>query len=510
MKKTLLKKNSIVTKPQFYLGSIALLLFSGLSSAHNLTGGINNHPYTVVQGTNENTVTVKGKVTDKRDGQSLPGVTVKVKGTAIATVTDVNGNYSLQADDKAVLVFSYIGYDAVEVPVNGKSEISVSLQISSNNLNEVVVVGYGTQKKTSTTAAVSTLAVKDIAQKPVVNLTNSLVGRVSGVIARQGNGEPGQDGSQITIRGAATTGRTGALTVVDGVPRDFSRLDPNTIATLTVLKDAAAVAPYGVAGANGVILITTKQGKAGKPQLTYNGYYGFQNPTVIPKFVNSVQYAKLKNEAAVNDAAIGATVNLPYTDRDIELFGNGQDPDGHPNGQPIKDIIRKNAPIQYHNFTLSGGSEDVKYFASLGYNRQDGMWSTTYINKFNGSLGLTAKATKTTTVDLKAYGYQEDQHYPAQGAGTIYRQAYRQPPISPVRYSNGLPAAYIGQSLYGEIYDSGYQTNKNNSLLTQLSIDQALPIKGLSIKGVVSYEQGQTRWDLALFKIRSAVNMINL
>jgi TonB-linked SusC/RagA family outer membrane protein len=490
MKKTLLKKNSIITKPQFYLGSIALLLFSGLSSAHNLTGGINNHPYAVVKGTNENTVTVKGKVTDRRDGQSLPGVTVKVKGTAIATVTDVNGNYSLQADEKAVLVFSYIGYDAVEVPVNSQSEISVSLQVSSNNLNEVVVVGYGTQKKTSTTAAVSTLAVKDIVQKPVVNLTNSLVGRVSGVIARQGNGEPGQDGSQITIRGAATTGRTGALTVVDGVPRDFSRLDPNTIATLTVLKDAAAVAPYGVAGANGVILITTKQGKSGKPQLTYNGYYGFQNPTVIPKFVNSVQYAKLKNEAAVNDAAIGATVNLPYSDRDIELFGNGQDPDGHPDNQPLNGIIRKNAPIQYHNFTLSGGTDDVKYFASLGYNRQDGMWSTTYINKFNGSLGLTAKATKTTTVDIKVNGYQEDQHYPAQGAGTIYRQAYRQPPISPVRYSNGLPAAYIGQSLYGEIYDSGYQTNKNNSLLTQLSIDQSLPIKGLSIKGVVSYDKG--------------------
>jgi TonB-linked SusC/RagA family outer membrane protein len=490
MKKTLLKKKSIVKKPQFYLGSIALLFFSGLSSAHNLTGVTNNHPYAVIKGAKVNTVTVKGKVTDQLDGKTLPGVSVKIKGTAIATVTDIDGNFSIQADDNAVLVFSYIGYDSMEVPVGGKTSISVSLKTASKNLNEVVVVGYGTQKKTSTTAAVSTLAVKDIAQKPVVNLTNSLVGRVSGVIARQGNGEPGQDGSQITIRGAATTGRTGALTVVDGVPRDFSRLDPNTIATLTVLKDAAAVAPYGVAGANGVILITTKQGKTGKPQLTYNGYYGFQNPTVIPKFVNSVQYAKLKNEAAVNDAPIGATVNLPYSDRDIELFGNGQDPDGHPNGQPIRDIIRKNAPIQYHNFTLSGGSEDVKYFASLGYNRQDGMWSTTYINKFNGSLGLTAKATKTTTVDIKANGYQEDQHYPAQGAGTVYRQAYRNPPISPVRYSNGLPAAYIGQSLYGEIYDSGYQTNKNNSLLTQLSIDQALPIKGLSIKGVVSYDKG--------------------
>ncbi|OOQ59756.1 SusC/RagA family TonB-linked outer membrane protein [Mucilaginibacter pedocola] len=490
MKKTLLKKKSIVIKPQFYLGSIALLLFPGLSSANNLIGAANNHPYAVIKAAKQNVVTIKGKVTDQADGQSLPGVSVKVKGTAIATVTDLNGNFTIQADDNAVLVFSYIGYDAAEVSVGGKTSINVSLRSASKNLNEVVVVGYGTQKKTSTTSAVSTLAVKDIAQKPVVNLTNSLVGRVSGIIARQGNGEPGQDASQITIRGAATTGRTGALTIVDGVPRDFSRLDPNSIATLTVLKDAAAVAPYGVAGANGVILITTKQGKSGKPQLTYNGYYGFQNPTIIPKFVDAVQYARLKNEAAVNDAAIGATVNLPYTERDIELYGNGQDPDGHANVQPLEGIIRKNSPMQYHNLTLSGGTDDIKYFASVGYNRQDGMWRTTYVNKFNGSLGLTAKATQSTTVDLKVNGYQEDQHYPAQGAGTIFRQAYRQPPISPVRYSNGLAAAYIGQSLYGEIYDSGYQLNKNNALLTQLSIDQKLPIKGLSVKGIVSYDKG--------------------
>jgi TonB-linked SusC/RagA family outer membrane protein len=490
MKKTLPKKNSLIKKSRFYLGSIALLFFSSLSSAHNLTGGTNSYPNVVVNGANQNTVTVKGKVTDQLDGQSLPGVSVKIKGTAIATVTDINGNFSIQADDNAVLVFSYVGFESVEVPVGGKANINISLKSGSKSLNEVVVVGYGTQRKTSTTAAVSTLAVKDIVQKPVVNLTNSLVGRVSGIIARQGSGEPGQDASQITIRGPVTTGRTGALTIVDGVPRDFSRLDPNSIATLTVLKDAAAVAPYGVAGANGVIVITTKQGKAGKPQLTYNGYYGFQNPTVTPRFVDAVQYAKLKNEAAVNDKPIGDHVDLPYSDRDIELYGNGQDPDGHPNVHPLNEIIRRNAPIQYHNFTLSGGTEGFKYFTSLGYNRQDGMWSTTYLNKFNGSLGLTANATKTTTVDVRINGYQEDQHYPAQGAGTIFRQAYRQPPNSPVRYSNGLSAAYIGQSLYGEIHDSGYDRVKNNSLLTQLSIDQQLPLKGLSIKGVVSYDKG--------------------
>jgi TonB-linked SusC/RagA family outer membrane protein len=489
--KHFLQSNSKIRMPLIYF-CWTLLLFP---SSQSLANGPNIVLTTVevesISSFVQNAITVKGKVADKTTGETLPGVNIKVKNMSLGVTTDASGNFSINnVPENATLVISNVGYLTAEVSVGGKTSIDIQLTAQTQGLNEVVVVGYGTQKKTSTTAAVSTLNVKEVVQKPVVNLTNSLVGRVSGVIARQGNGEPGQDASQITIRGAATTGRTGALTIVDGVPRDFSRLDPNSIETVTILKDAAAVAPYGVAGANGVIVITTKQGKSGKPSLSYNGYYGFQNPTVIPRFVDAVQYARLKNEAAVNDAPIGAAVNLPYADRDIELYGNGQDPDGHPNVHPLDEIIQKNAPMQYHNFTLSGGTENFKYFSSLGYNRQEGMWNTTFLNKFNGSLGLTVDATKTTTIDLKVNGYQEDQNYPGQGAGTIFRQAYRQPPISPVRYSNGLAAAYIGQSLYGEIYDSGYERVKNNSLLTQLSIDQKLPLKGLSIKGVLSYDKG--------------------
>ena len=438
----------------------------------------------------ESQTPVKGKVVDAKTGQSIPGASVLLKGTKTATYTDANGNFQIDIPAGGVLVFSYLGYDKTELAVKGNGDLTVKLQPSSEQLSEVVVVGYGTKKKTSLTSAVSTLEVKDIVQKPVVNLTNSLVGRMSGLIATQGNGEPGQDGSNITIRGPVTTGRTQPLTVVDGVPRDFSRLDPNSIETVTILKDAAAVAPYGVAGANGVILITTKQGKTGKPSLSYNGYYGFQNPTSVPRFVNSVQYAKLRNEAVINDAKPGATVTLPYTARDIELYENGLDPDGHPNARPLEDIMQKDSPIQYHNFSLSGGTENIKYFASLGYNRQEGMWSTTFLNKFNGSLGLTANATKTTTINLRVNGYQEDQNYPAQGAGTIIGQAQRQNPTYPIQYSNGVGAGYIGQSLYGEIYQSGYEKVKNNSLLTQLSVDQKLPIKGLSIKGIASYDSG--------------------
>ncbi len=486
MKNKLLKNTTTKRKVIFHLSCVILLLITTVASAKNTAVTFRKSGATLLQSQAD----VTGKVTDAATGETLPGVSVSVKGATTATVTNANGEFSLNVKANSTLVFSYLGYTTVEVLFTSNTSVNVKMQPSLRSLDEVVVIGYGTQKKTSLTAAVSTLAVADITQKPVVNITNSLVGRVSGLIATQGNGEPGQDGSNITIRGPVTNGRTQPLTVVDGVPRDFSRLDPNSIETVTILKDAAAVAPYGVAGANGVILITTKQGKLGKPTLSYNGYYGFQNPTSVPRFVNSVQYALLRNEAVTNDAVPGSTVALPYSARDIELYGNGLDPDGHANARPLEDIMQKNSPMQYHNVSLSGGTEDIQYFSSLGYNRQEGMWNTTFINKFNGSLGLTAKATKTTTVNLRINGYQEDQNYPGVGAGTIIGQAQRQNPTYPVRYSNGVGAGYIGQTLYGEINQSGYENVKNNVLLTQLSIDQKLPIKGLSLKGIVSYDSG--------------------
>ncbi|ACU60202.1 SusC/RagA family TonB-linked outer membrane protein [Chitinophaga pinensis] len=429
-------------------------------------------------------ITVAGLITDA-SGQPIPGASILIKGTNTGTQTDAIGHFTLKAPDKATLVVSFLGYESQQIPVAGRAVINVQLQESAKVLNDVVVVGYGTQKRTSLTAAISTIKTAEIANKPVVNLSNSLVGRVSGLIATQGSAEPGFDASNIQIRGAGSIGSTAPLLIVDGVPRDFSRLDPNTVATFTVLKDAAAVAPYGVAGANGVILVTTKTGKAGKPTLAYNGYYGFQNPTRVPKFVNSYQYAMLRNEANANDGQPAA-----YSAEDIQKFRDHSDPDGHPDGHPLDDIIKPNRPITYHNLSLSGGGSDYQYFASVGYQHQDGMWSTTYLNKYMANLSLTANVTKTTKVSLMANGYVEDQHFPATGAGSILDQAMRQAPTTPVYYSNGLWTGYIGQSLIGEIYHSGYHLSENSSLITQLSIDQQLPVKGLSIKAVVSYDNG--------------------
>ncbi|WP_218859042.1 SusC/RagA family TonB-linked outer membrane protein [Mucilaginibacter sp. E4BP6] len=490
MKKTLLKKIPIINNLRFYLGTLILLFVSGFSFAGVLNGAP-NHVMCAVMANAQKVITIRGKVTELTNGQSIPGVTVTVKGSQHGTITDASGNFEIKASDDATLVFTSVGYVTVEVPVQGKTMVNVSMQVTDKSLSEVVVVAYGTQKKTSITAAVSTINTSEIESKPVVNMTNSLIGRASGIIATQGSGEPGFDGSSIQIRGAGSIGSTQPLYIVDGVPRDFSRMDPNSIATMTILKDAAAVAPYGVAGANGVILITTKQGKTGKPLLTFDGYVGFQNPTRVPTFVDSYQYATMRNEAAANDAHDQGSTYIPFaTPAQLALYQNGTDPNAYPNSQPLKDIIQPNRLINYDNITLSGGTDDIKYFASIGYTHQDGMWSTSYLDRYNGVLNISAKATKTTTIALNVNSYVEDQHFPSVASGSIINQAQRQTPVYPLYYNGNLPAGFIGQSLIGDIYDSGYQLNENTALYTSLSINQELPLKGLSIKGVISYDNG--------------------
>jgi TonB-linked SusC/RagA family outer membrane protein len=490
MKKTLLNKSCLTGKHMLCLKAVAIIILSGAAQISSAT--VISFSATRPTSLELAAATVKGNVKDAATGQTLPGVTIKIKGTSAGTITDAKGNFSINAEVTDILQFSYVGYVTVEIPVKNRGYIDVKMQPSvSKNLNEVIVVGYGTQKKTSTTAAVSTVNTQDITQKPVVNVTNSLVGRASGLIVTQSGGEPGFDGSNIQIRGTSSIGRSNPLTIVDGVPRDFSRIDPNSIATISVLKDAAAVAPYGVAGANGVILITTKQGKQGKATLTYNGYWGIQNPTKVPEFVNSYQYALLRNEANANDAHDQGSAYQPFaTSEDLQKYQDHSDPDGYADGHPLRDIIKRNRPISSHNITLSGGNEDVKYFASIAYTHQSGMWDPTYLNKYNGALSVTAKATSTTNVGISINSSVEDQHFPAFGAGSIIDQAMRQAPTTPVYYSNGLWSGYIGQSLIGEIYHSGYQTNHNTVLYSQLFVEQKLPLDGLSVKGVISYDNG--------------------
>lgn len=427
----------------------------------------------------QNLKEIKGFV--KSDSGFLPGVSVIVKtDPKIGVSTDANGYYNIQVPENSTLVFRSIGYNSVEVPVKGKSTIDIVMVINHVNLDDVVVVGYGTQKKTSVTAAVSTLQVKTIASIPIADLSNGLGGRLPGVIFRQNSGEPGKDAAAIYIRGISSIGSTKPLTVVDGIPRDFQNLDPNTIETITVLKDAAAVAPYGVAGANGVLLITTKRGKTGAPTLTYNGYIGFQNPTIMPDYVNAYQYATLRNAASVNEG-----LPVRFSDYALQKYKDGSDPDAYANSNAVKEIMQRNTILTGHNFEVSGGTDLVKYYASIGYLDDAGIWKPTYQKRYNIDLKLDAQVSKTTKVSFAFNGRQQKNTYPPVGTDRIFELVQYALPINPVRFSNGLNAAFP----YGSIYGSGYNDTRTSQIFTQLSVEQDLPfIPGLNLKGTVAYD----------------------
>ena len=229
---------------------------------------------------------ITGTVTNEA-GDPLPGTTIQVEGTILGAITDGDGKYSIEVpDQKAVIIFSFVGYITQRFPVAGKSTIDVTLVSASQNLQEVVVIGYGTQKKTSITGSVSIVKGDEVAKIPVANISNSIAGKLAGVTMRPNGGQPGKDNPELFIRGVGTTGANSPLIVIDGIIRNnINQLDPTTIESVSVLKDAAAVAPYGLGGANGVILITTKKGTKGVPTLTLNSYYGWQTPTYYPDYL---------------------------------------------------------------------------------------------------------------------------------------------------------------------------------------------------------------------------------
>ncbi len=233
---------------------------------------------------------ISGTVTDENNAP-LPGVNVLQKETTNGTSTNADGKYSLSlSQENVVLVFSFIGYLSQEVPVGAQTAISVVMQPDLQTLNEVVVVGYGTQKKINLTGSLASVDGDILLEAPLTNLSNGLVGRLPGLIAVQGNGKPGS-GSSISIRGASTLGNNNALTVVDGIVRDFQNIDPNEIESISILKDASATAVYGSRAANGVILVTTKRGANGKPKFNYTTFVGIQQPTTYPRVMDGYEYA---------------------------------------------------------------------------------------------------------------------------------------------------------------------------------------------------------------------------
>ncbi len=435
--------------------------------------------------------TVKGKITDET-GLPIPGVNVAVKGTTIGTTTDAEGNYSLQVpEDAKTLTFSFIGYTTKEVEIGTQTEINVALITDIKTLNEVVVIGYGEVKKESYTGALSTVGTKELVQAPVADISNALVGKLSGVIAVQRNGEPGQDGSQILIRGVSTidngNGNVNPLIVVDGIPRaNFSQIDPNEIESLTILKDPASAAVYGVRAANGVILVTTKRGKAGKSTLSFSARTDFQRPTRLPKYLDSYGYAKLLNEANVADG------NAPtYTQTQLDKFQNGSDPINYPNTDWVKTLLPKYAPQQQYNLSLNGGTEKIRYFISLGHVNQKGLYANSGFKRYNFRSNVDANVTNSTRISLDVSGRSEDRDAPSDPANQLLYYALFAPPVYTAYYPNGLPGSFpTGRNPIEAAKNGGYQKNQDNTLLTTLTLNQQLNfIKGLSVKGVMAYDR---------------------
>lgn len=348
--------------------------------------GVRSHP--LAENNKTIQLPVSGTVKDDK-GIALPGVSVQFKGSTIGAVTDQEGKFRINAPSAAgTLVFSYIGYNAKEVAINNQSSINVVLTEESSDLNEVVVVGYGTQKKVNLTGAVSTVDfTKDMDNRPITNGSQALSGKVSGVWVSQNSGSPGSDGATLRVRGFGTLNDSNPLILIDGVEGSLNELNPSDIASMTVLKDAASSAIYGSRAANGVILVTTKRGNFNSPpQLSYNGYYGIQQLGQRFNIIDqSSEFMSIWNKAVVNN---GGSPLFPQ--EVISAFEKGGDPFVYPNTNFFDEVFTA-APIQEHNVSIKGGSEKSNHYLSFNYMDQDGIIKETSSKRFGLNLNLNSK-----------------------------------------------------------------------------------------------------------------------
>jgi TonB-linked SusC/RagA family outer membrane protein len=326
-------------------------------------------------------IDVQGKVVDDK-GQPLIGVNIKIKGSTTGTITDVQGHYSIKVpDEQAVLVFSYVSFETREITVANQTVINVTLKDATNNLNEVVVVGYGTQKKADLTGAVATVSGTELNKRVATDPTQLLQGKLPGLSVVQGSGEAGNEGTTLRIRGNGTFSGAGnaPFVIIDGLPGSLTALDPQNIESVTVLKDAASASIYGTRAANGVILVTTKQGKEGKLQLSYDYNLGVTRATALPNnlIYNSVQYMTLWNQAATNS-------NYPnkFTDAQIALYQNPSDPKLYPNYNWL-DAIFRTVNVQTHHIGITGGSNGTTFNVGLGFVDQPDVMLGYYYKKYN-------------------------------------------------------------------------------------------------------------------------------
>jgi len=438
---------------------------------------------------------VTGVVTDATTGEKLPGVNILIEGTNTGVITDVNGRYSIELPSpNMVLLFSYVGYNTERIEVTGKSTIDISLVPDIKSLEEVVVVGYGTQRKVTATGSVVSARGDDLKKSPSINLTNNLVGRMPGLTAVTRSGEPGYDGATLRIRGSNTLGNNSPLIVVDGIAnRGMERINPNDVESITILKDASA-AIYGSQAANGVILITTKRGSIGKPKVTIGLNGGFTQPTRIPEMADAAQYATMLNEVGYYKNPSGGR-NQKYSEADIQKYTDGSDPWGHPNTDWFGEVFKPWANQSQTNASISGGTENMKYFLSLGTRYGDGIYknSATKYKQYDFRTNIDGKVTKNISIAFDVSGRQEVRDYPTRAAGSIFRMLMRGKPNMPAYWPNGDPGPDIE---YGDnpavtsTAATGYDVDKRYILESNLRTNIVIPwVSGLSLTANASFDK---------------------
>lgn len=442
----------------------------------------------------QNTISVSGTV---KDGSGAPviGASVMQKGATVGAATDVDGKYKVSVPSDAILEFSCIGMTTQEVNVNGRTVINVVLADDSNFLESVVVVGYGTQKRGSLTGAVAGINSGELMKTKTENPQNMLTGRVPGVRVWQTSAEPGTYSANMDIRGLGSP-----LVVIDGVPRtvsDFQRLTPEDIENVSVLKDASA-AIYGVRGANGVILVSTKQGQAGKSKVSYNGSYTIQTPSKMPELMNAFDAMTIYNEKSMNSMTGG---NIVYGEDAFEAFRNGTRRETDWNSL----IIAKTAPQTQHDISISGGTEKIQYYVSMGYIYQEGFFKSRDLNynKYNFRANLTAEIVKGLKFNMNISGLQDKRHTPYTSSVDIIRNYWKQGVLYPA-YADpeNTMLNYEGLDLEQNTVAmmtsdiSGYRTYEQKNITVSPSIEYDFgtawkPLEGLKIKGMFSYDYRQ-------------------
>ena len=459
------------TTPRLFLFSLFFFLGSSLFAQNKVTGTV------------------------RSADMPVQDVTVTVKGTQTATTTNSQGKYSIDAAANATLVFTHVNYSPREMAVDGAGTVNIQIEPLSGSLSEVVVVGYNTQKKATLTGSVSVVKGADLVKSPQPNLSNSLAGRFTGMILNNRSGEPGYDGSGVLIRGLATTGSNDVLIVVDGVPGQIGgmeRLNPNDIESMTILKDASA-AIYGSRAANGVILITTKRGKTGKPTISASFNQGFSSPTRLPKMADAATYAAISNEIAYYNN-VGGGLNQQYSAAEIQKFADGSDPLNYPNTDWAATTLKKSALQNQANISVSGGSDNIKYYLSAGTLYQDGLYKNgaTKYKQYSFRSNIDANITKDFKASLYLSGRQEDRQFPTSSAGSVFRSIYRAYSTLPAFYPNGLPSNGIEGSNPAVMSTDIGGINKNpgsvfNGILKGSYNISA--VKGLSIDGFVAIDK---------------------